>query len=213
MMQPVVQFANKLEIRYYFNDRSGYMDAFILNKCEKNIIFLLRTVADMLNIKMMIYTEPCEGEGYRERFPIAGRNSRAVSILLRIVIQLLAQPLVSADGRPYSTITPKRKEMLREKITALTEELSYQYLKPYVPDDIVDLLNSVPELQRYKAHFYETLKSYPKVVRIAFRELNENNNIRKGALVVKREQFSLYVSKDTKKKEEDDRQLKLDIFD
>ena len=36
-----MKFANKLELRYVFNDKSNYMDAMIRHRCEKEVLALL----------------------------------------------------------------------------------------------------------------------------------------------------------------------------
>ena len=38
----MIKFANKLELRYYFNDRSNYIDAMIKYRAEKEVLSLLR---------------------------------------------------------------------------------------------------------------------------------------------------------------------------
>ena len=42
-----MKFLNKLELRYVFNEKSNYMDAVIRNRCEKEILTMIRALADM----------------------------------------------------------------------------------------------------------------------------------------------------------------------
>ena len=51
----MIKFDNKLELRYYFSDKSNYMDAMIKHRSEKEVLSLVRTLADMLDIKMTVY--------------------------------------------------------------------------------------------------------------------------------------------------------------
>ena len=53
----MIKFDNKLELRYYFSDKSNYMDAMIKHRSEKEVLSLVRTLADMLDIKMTVYCE------------------------------------------------------------------------------------------------------------------------------------------------------------
>ena len=63
----MIKFDNKLELRYYFNDKSNYMDAMIKHRSEKEVLSLVRTLADMLDIKMTVYCESfAQQEGFRE---------------------------------------------------------------------------------------------------------------------------------------------------
>ena len=54
----MIKFDNKLEIRYSFNDKSAYMDAWIKHRCEKEILSMLRVLADLLDVKMTAHCEP-----------------------------------------------------------------------------------------------------------------------------------------------------------
>ena len=53
-----MKFLNKLELRYVFNEKSNYMDAVIRNRCEKEILTMVRALADMLDVRLMVYNEP-----------------------------------------------------------------------------------------------------------------------------------------------------------
>ena len=50
MSDSILKFANKLEIRYSFNNKSNYMDAMTKHRCEKEILTLIRSLADMLDV-------------------------------------------------------------------------------------------------------------------------------------------------------------------
>lgn len=85
----MIKFDNKLELRYYFNDKSNYMDAMIKHRSEKEVLSLVRTLADMLDIKMTVYCESfAQQEGFREIWSVAGENSRLISVLLNLFMQV-----------------------------------------------------------------------------------------------------------------------------
>ena len=97
----MIKFDNKLELRYYFNDKSNYMDAMIKHRSEKEVLSLVRTLADMLDIKMTVYCESfAQQEGFREIWSVAGENSRLISVLLN---------LWSVDNRLWTVRWPTRK--------------------------------------------------------------------------------------------------------
>ena len=95
----MIKFDNKLELRYSFNDKSAYMDAWIKHRCEKEILSMLRVLADLLDVKMTAHCEPFSQEGgYRVVWPIAGESSRSISVVLNILMQVLTRPTLSVDG-------------------------------------------------------------------------------------------------------------------
>ena len=46
-----MRFSNKLELRYSFNEKSNYMDAMIRHRCEKEVLTMIRSLSDMLDVK------------------------------------------------------------------------------------------------------------------------------------------------------------------
>lgn len=222
-MDAIVLFANKLELRYYFNDKSNYMDALIRNKCEKELLTLVRFVAELLDVKMMIYSEPFLKEGgFSELWGIAGRNSRAHSIVLSLVMHLLTRPTVSLDGEALSVLSAEEEKKMEEEIASLRARLKEKKATAIIPHEMIAQLNTLPRVRRCKSIFFEAVKNYPKVTRIAVREVNESNRLRSGSLEVKREQFAQFICKTIDLSDEsllqrkldfEKRQLKLDLFD
>ena len=51
-------FSNKLELRYHFNEKNNYLDAMIRHRCEKEILTMIRSLSDMLDVKLTVYSEP-----------------------------------------------------------------------------------------------------------------------------------------------------------
>lgn len=217
-MESVVLFANKLELRYCFNDKSIYMDAVVRNKCEKEMLALIRYIAELLDVKMMIYSEPFVKEGgYSEVWGIAGRNPRAHSIVLSIVMHLMA---LTPNGE--WVVGSFDEDRLQEDVRQLRLQLREKKKTVLLPHGLILRLDALSRIRRCKSTFYEAVKSYPKVTRVAFREVNENNRSRSGTLEVKREQFAEFICKpgdlsddfsSRRKSDDDKRQLSLNLFD
>ena len=113
----MIKFDNKLELRYYFNDKSNYMDAMIKHRSEKEVLSLVRTLADMLDIKMTIYCESlAQQEGFREIWSVAGENSRLISILLNLFMQVWTRPSLLAGPGPFGG--RRRKDAARSCLVA-----------------------------------------------------------------------------------------------
>ena len=190
----MIKFDNKLEIRYSFNDKSAYMDAWIKHRCEKEILSMLRVLADLLDVKMTAHCEPFSQEGgYRVVWPIAGESSRSISVVLNILMQVLTRPTLSVGGQPLVDRTNSDEENMQKEISLLKRSLKLKQAGALIPRELVELLASWPKFCKYKSNFYEALRGYPKVTKINVRELNENNRSRSGSLEVKREQFDYFI--------------------
>lgn len=189
----MIKFANKLELRYYFNDKSGYMDAMIRHRCEKEVLSMIRTLSDMLDVKMTIYSEAAPVEGFKEIWAIAGESSRSISVLLNLFMQVFTRPSLLVGGRPVADRTADDEEKMQREIAMLRRDLKLKTPSAVIPRELVELLNTMPKFCKCKSTFYEALKGYPKVTKITLRELNESNRSRSGSLEVKREQFDYYI--------------------
>lgn len=124
MSDSILKFANKLEIRYSFNNKSNYMDAMTKHRCEKEILTLIRSLADMLDVKLTVYNEPYDKEGgFREKLGVAGESSRSISIVLNLVMQILTRPSLSVGGQPLMDRTPADEEEMQRELFKLRREL------------------------------------------------------------------------------------------
>lgn len=189
-----VRFSNKLELHYHFEDRSNCMEATIRHRCEKEVINLLRALAELLGVRMTIYAESCENSvDFRDRWAIAGESSRAISILVNIFMQIMAKPTLSIGGQLLMEYNEEVELETQKRVGALRRDLRLKKAGAVIPRDLVDLLCSSPRYRKYKSNFYEALRGYPKVVKISMRELNDKNRGRSGMLEVKRDNFNLYI--------------------
>ena len=190
----MIKFDNKLELRYYFSDKSNYMDAMIKHRSEKEVLSLVRTLADMLDIKMTVYCESfAQQEGFREIWSVAGENSRLISVLLNLFMQVWARPSLLVGGQPAQDRSAADEEKMQREIALLRTNLRKKSPGITVTRELVELLSASPRVCKCKSNFYEAVRGYPKVTKFTLRELNENNRSRSGSLEVKCEQFDYYI--------------------
>lgn len=170
------------------------MDAMTKHRCEKEILTLIRSLADMLDVKLTVYNEPYDKEGgFREKLGVAGESSRSISIVLNLVMQILTRPSLSVGGQPLMDRTPADEEEMQRELSKLRRELRLKTPGATPSHRLIDLLNASPRFCKCKSNFYEALKGYPKVTKISVRELNEKDRSRSGSLEVKRDQFDYFI--------------------
>ncbi len=187
-----MRFANKLELRYCFNDKSVYIDANIRHRCEKEVLLLVRALSDMLDVRLTVYNEPNTfHEGYKEIWCMAGEDARCISVVLNLAMQILIRPTLSVGGQPLFERADGDDERMQREVASFRRDLKRQARG--VPHSLVELLATSPRFCKLKSNFFEALKGYPKVTKITLRELNESNRSRSGLLEVKRETFDYYI--------------------
>ena len=170
------------------------MDAMIKHRSEKEVLSLVRTLADMLDIKMTVYCESfAQQEGFREIWSVAGENSRLISVLLNLFMQVWTRPSLLVGGQPVVDRSVADEEKMQREIALLRSNLRKKMPGITVTRELVELLSASPRFCKCKSNFYEAVRGYPKVTKFTLRELNENNRSRSGSLEVKREQFDYYI--------------------
>ena len=190
----MVKFDNKLELRYYFNDKSNYMDAMVCHRAEKEVLALVRTLADMLDIRMTLYCDSyAQQEGFRHIWAVAGENSRLISILLNLFMQIWVRPSLLVGGQLILDRSAADEERMQREIVLLRNHLRKRIPGTTVTHELVELLSASPRICKCKSNFYEAVRGYPKVTKFTLRELNASNRSRSGSLEVKREQFDYYI--------------------
>lgn len=187
-----MDFSNKLELKYAFNEKSNYMDALIRHRCEKEILTIIRSLADMLDVRLMVYSEPASmADGYREIWSIAGEDTRCISVIINMAMQILIRPTLSVSGQNLVQRSEDDEKAMQHELALFRRELK---LKAHgVPPRLVALLSSSARFSKYKSNFFESIKGCLKVRKVMLRELNELNRSRSGQLEVKREQFDQFI--------------------
>ena len=194
MFDTNLKFANKLELRYVFSDRSYYMDACVLQRCDKEVLTLVRALADMFDVKLTVYHEPHDRlNGFREKWAVAGEDSRAISVVLNMFMRSMSHPTLSVGGQSMIGRTPEDEELMQKEVALLRRGLRLKDPSVAPSKQLLELLNQSPRFCKCKSNFYEALRGYPKVVKFAMRELNANDKSRSGVLEVKREQFDHFI--------------------
>src|SRR5690606_19126219 len=95
---------NTLEIHYWFRDGSHTMDAFIENKCEHELLGLIREIANYYSFEIDVETEPLGEGGLRRwlRIISKGENKDASiskGILIGILTAILITPIAKISDK------------------------------------------------------------------------------------------------------------------
>lgn len=187
-----------LEIHYFFGDDSHTMDANILNKCDHEILSIIKEVADTFFAEIAVETEPIAEGGIRKWLKIASKTEKInAPITTAFLTALILAVLVTPVG--------KISEKLIEKIFEDTEMSNLQkeklkneirILKKYQIDEQQDSLNNINYnilIKKRKSNFYELLDNYPKVVKVSFSTLDSVEKIKAIEKFVQKEDFGQFV--------------------
>lgn len=191
---------NSFEVHYWFNDDSHLMDAFIQNKCEYELLGIVKEIARQFEVEILIETAPLENGGLRRWFRIITReeNRKATittAVLTTLLTILLTTPIAKITEKGIDKLfEDKEEQLLDHKIKeAQLKNLELENSKLEREAEREEQVKSLSEntvIKKKKSGYYEALKSYPKVIQVSYVVHDESKNYN---VVVPRESFEDYI--------------------
>ncbi|GET34467.1 hypothetical protein PbJCM13498_33300 [Prolixibacter bellariivorans] len=164
--------ANTLELHYWFNDESHTMDALIQNRCEYELLGILKEVASVFNVEVRIETEPFADGGLRRWFQFGAIDpGKKATIKIALITALVTGVVVTPITTTISTVTnhlieeifedKEIKELEKEKLKLEIEKLKREAEKNN------QRLDNNYKLKKKRSNFYEYLNNYKKVDKVS----------------------------------------------
>ena len=186
-----------LEIHYWFKDESHSMDATVQNKCESEILGILKTIAAVFGEEILIETEPV-GEGGLIRFfkiilKKSSKNPVATAMMVTLATTLIITPLGTGiiklldktieniyEDKEDKFLDKEKKKAEIENIKADTELKKQQLEKSSV-------------IIKRRSNFYETLEKYPKVEKVSIVIQDDNKKPQADEYIIERKNFKQFI--------------------
>ena len=186
-MQPSVLYANCVEFHYEFEDQSHSMNALVFNKCEGEVLAMLKELSQKMKISIEIETEPIEQGGLRSWLKLKG-NSKEITIKDLIMIAAIGGILSNLMSNPLNVAI---SEIVKHSIELLFEddeitELKKQKEKKQLQLDVAKLEEELKRrstkidenvIIKRRSNYYSTLKEYPKVTKVSVAWENEERKV------------------------------------
>lgn len=193
----------KLELHYYLLGEAHSMDAQVRNKCEAELLALIRHLSSELGVDVVLETSAYTEGGLKEiwSFLLSPNNEHNISLatLLVMLVQTII-PLLTLPAPP-----DKEQENLTKELTKLSiEEKKLQIqklrqeLEQGLPSEatvsrVVEDFNDDYKIVTRRSNFYKQLISYPKVFAVGFRHISTENALPYNEVVTSRSEFSKFV--------------------
>jgi hypothetical protein len=174
MAKPSISYlnANTLELHYLFNDETHTMDAIIQNKCEYELLGIIKEIAATFDAQIVIETEPLAEGGIKRWFKIISKAENKSAIITTAIITAIATGIIVT---PITTTLSKLTEKLIENVF---EDKELKKLEKEKIKSEIENFKTDTELKRQKlienrtiikrrSNFYETLEKYPKINQIS----------------------------------------------
>lgn len=195
--------ASKVELHYFFPGDSHSMDALVRNKCESELLAMMKEISSITGARLRVETEAFNVGGLVERFVLHAKNEFLQGFVADVITQILPQEvdlqtvINEVDKQSRKERTEQLKKELKEFEKGLADEIDMENALGIFHDNL--------KLIKLKSNFYKHLNGYDKVTKISAQILDSNNKSLKRATVISRAQFEKYILEtDALKPETDD---------
>ncbi len=167
--QDIIEIKNVLEIHYWLKNQSHVMNAVVENRCEFEVLSIIKEIANIYSLKINIETEPTAEGGLRKWFTIVSKEENksatiTTSIIVVLLTVLLTTPITKVTEKLIDKIFEDKElnEMQKEKLKLEIDKLKDEAAKRN------SNLETNSSIKKRKSNFYETLDSDSKVEKVSF---------------------------------------------
>lgn len=182
-----------LEIHYWFTDDSHSMNANVANKCEYELLAVIKEVAQQLSLEITIDTLPVGEGGLRRWLRVISKDENKKStissaLLIAILIALLAQPLGKVGEKLVEKIFEDKElnDLQKEKLKLEIEKLKQDI------DKGANIDNNIL-IKKRKSNFYDTLEKYPKVAKVSYSISEDAKDKKNHERIIERAEFKKFI--------------------
>lgn len=177
LLLPLLTTSNVLEIHYWLQDDSHTMDAIIENKCEYEILGIIKEIANIYSLEIKIETEPTAEGGLRKWLTLVSKEENkkgtiTTALLVAILTVLLTTPIAKVSEKLIDKLfeDTEMQDLEKEKL-----KLEIEKLKHEAAGKNREIENNVV-IKKRKSNFYEALENYPKITKVSFTPTTENKD-------------------------------------
>jgi len=187
--------STKLQLHYYFYDKSHSIDALLRNKCEKEIIDIVYEVASILGLETVIEAEASSEGGFKETWDLLGKNSPQLSLLVAVIALVLSQ-----TPRTDSELQFLQKELI--KVTIDEKKLSIKKLKNELEkgkinnesvQDAVDIVNQSYKVIVRRSNFYKEVDKNITIKQVSYLGVSQNKSLELDEKIVPKRDFKKFI--------------------
>lgn len=187
-------YGNTLEIHYWFEDKTHTMNAFVQNRCEYEILGIIKEVSTLLGAEITIETQPFGEGGLKKWLKVVKKGEKknatvTSAVIISLVTVLLTTPIAKISEKIIDKLfeDTELNELQKEKL-----RLEIKELQDKSKNDIETIdFNNV--IKKKKSNFYESLDKYPKVQKVSYRISDEEKVNSTKDVFIERVKFKSYI--------------------
>lgn len=197
-----VKCSNYLENHYFFNDNSHTMDASVFNKCEYEILLLIKEIANELDVKDLITLEvmPLQ-EGGLVRWLKARSYSdimATLSLIISSVPIILSQIPKELDELQVEK-TKLEIQLLKQQISEMdknsknNKELDIEKEVCNFVDSFSEKMIQNPIIRKRVSNYYKALSDYDKIKEVSYSSYDKYKKPLNTPKTVHKNEFQSFI--------------------
>lgn len=179
--------SNTVELHYSFTDNEHRIDAFVQNRCEHELLSLMKELTKYFEIEFSIETELTQAGGIRKYFKfkpnnLSKKDKKQIDIAVRTAIctALITSFVINPLSIPATKIISNLMDKILEdkELAEIEREKAREELKLLKLDNIKKQqeIESNAQLKISRSNFYEILNDYDRLDFVEFSEEDEQKN-------------------------------------
>lgn len=205
-----------LETHYFLNDHSHSMDAFILHRCESEMLNIFKVTEKILSSdRSLILNSLAKKEGGLIQWLQATISNQPIDVvslfinIIQLIFSIIPHKNTKLDRKTQKLIN-KKLELEIDILKAQYSQLNKNHINLSEEDldelakKIATTLQSNIHIRKSLSNYYKNLQKSPKISSISFSQYNSKQEITKHAYLIPKEDFSKFISSVNEFIEEDE---------
>ena len=171
-----------------FEDGKHSMDAYTLNKCESELLAIIKQVSNDFHVQISIDCHPLEDGSLKSIWQAIGKNSILVTVIINIATGLMVNTIMDSPKKAARSAieelvaNPDLYQLIKEKEDLIKEIEILKQRK----ESLIDSLNE-NVIRKRCSNYYETLDAYPRVQELTISTINDKKEHVKENTIYRRE--------------------------
>jgi hypothetical protein len=198
MFAPVnlLPVSNKIQLHYWFTDKTHTMDALVHNKCERELLEITKAVASVCGVAIKMETEPSAKGGLKGWITLLPKSakklkSEQLTLVATLVTASVITPLHATLGNSAIQLIDKllldvpdqHKEQIRSEIDNLKTEVASK----------LPALDQSMLIKKRRSNFYDLLRKYQKVRAVSCMVVSDIKKVVSEDQLVSRDSFKNFI--------------------
>lgn len=184
---------SKLQVHYWFSDKTHTMDALVHNKCERELLELTKAVAKLCGAAIKMETEPSGKGGLKSWLTLAAKSPKKTPLQKIALVNTIVAASVST---PNNTSAQVAIDTCLDKLLDEARRKSLQQDILQLKAAAANLLSSLDQdtvIKKRRSNFYDLLRKYQKVKSISVTLTDEAKKPLTEEQRVDREDFKNFI--------------------